>query len=296
MSLESVTQPYSISKELLAVLEKRETSMRLSPLLLIVSAGKNLRSNAILRHQDVAKLLLKSGSNPGAKDVMGKTVVHYGAGAFGTKMTLDVLDMCIRAAKSHHMFGKEVKLHSLKTETMNDKVCIAGGFDPDTHRRCVYLPDEQREVWIKVENISLVELENNGTHEAYPLLSEIQDRFGSTSLHELCMSSPNRGMNENVEAGELLLKKYFTSIYIKDADGMAAFQISSGLAQLAGASRIATLVLERATVEGKAAREKRKEKEYRCAKCKVGLDKNSPICSRCKISRYCGRDCQGMYF
>lgn len=169
-SIESVTQPYSRNGDMLNVLETRETSLRLSPLLLIVSAGKNVYG-ADHRHRDVAKLLLKHGASPVAQDVFGKTAVHYGCGAYGTKMTLEVADMCIRAAKSHHLFGKNVKLHSLNTESMNGKVGIAGGFDPDSERRAVYLPDEIREVWIKVENISLTDKDKDC--KSYPLLSEI---------------------------------------------------------------------------------------------------------------------------
>jgi hypothetical protein len=293
-SIESVTQPYSRNGDMLNVLETRETSLRLSPLLLIVSAGKNVYG-ADHRHRDVAKLLLKHGASPVAQDVFGKSAVHYGCGAYGTKMTLEVADMCIRAAKSHHLFGKNVKLHSLNTESMNGKVGIAGGFDPDSERRAVYLPDEIREVWIKVENISLTDKDKDC--KSYPLLSEIQDRFGSTALHELCMSSPSmRGMTENVDAAELLLKKYHTSIYIRDADGMTPFQLCCGMAQMAGARQISKLVMERAALEGRDARCSRKKKELRCANCKVDLDKNAPVCSRCKITCYCCRDCQVSHF
>lgn len=292
--LEILSQPYSRCREVLNLLERREMSVRLSPLLLIVSAGKNFH-NANHRHVDVAKLLLKHGASPVAQDVFGKTAVHYGCGAYGTKMTLEVADMCIRGAKSHHLFGKDVKLHSLNTESMNGKVGVAGGFDPDSERRAVYLPDEKREAWIKIENMALTEKDEDC--KSCPLLSEIQDRFGSTALHELCMASPTmRGMTENVEAAELLLKKYRTSIYIKDADGMTPFQLCCGVAQMAGASQISKLVMERAAAQGKKATHARKMKELRCANCKVDLDKNAPVCSRCKITCYCCRDCQVCHF
>jgi hypothetical protein len=82
------------SEELLRLLETRETSMRLTPLLLIVSAGKNVlghssdnNENSPFRQSQikVAELLLSYGARPDAKDVCGKTVCHYGAGFMAIK-------------------------------------------------------------------------------------------------------------------------------------------------------------------------------------------------------------------
>merc|ERR1712085_152836 len=104
--------------------------MRLSPLLLIVSAGKTMIGDARSQNfEEVASLLLKHGASPVAKDVLGKTVCHYGAGAMATKTTMDVVDMCIRAAGSHHMYGEEVELHSLNTKEVNGILGTAGGYD-----------------------------------------------------------------------------------------------------------------------------------------------------------------------
>jgi hypothetical protein len=283
-------QPYCRSKELLNLLETRETSIRLSPLLFIVSAGKNIIGTGPQQFQDVAKLLLRNGASPVAKDVLGKTVVHYGAGNMATKMTLDVVDMCIRAAKSHHLFGKDVKLYGLKTEEMNGKSGIAGGFDPDNNRRLVYLPDERREIWVKVENMSL--LKEDSDLKIHDRLTEVQDRMGTISLHELCMPTALTGLPENYEAGVLLLKKHRTSIYIKEPDGVTPFQMSSGIGQMIGARSIAKLVMEAATENGRDARKARQKANLTCAKCMVSLDKSAPICSRCRMVSYCGRDCQ----
>jgi hypothetical protein len=54
-------QPYARNERFLALLNTRETSMRLSPLLLIVSAGKNLGrpTSHEKKHQEAAKLLLR---------------------------------------------------------------------------------------------------------------------------------------------------------------------------------------------------------------------------------------------
>ncbi|KAL7549536.1 hypothetical protein ACHAWF_012802 [Thalassiosira exigua] len=71
----SEPKPYSKSLTMRALLEARETSMRFSPLLLVVSAGKTIVSaSGNQDFQGIAKLLLKYGASPVAKDVLGKTV------------------------------------------------------------------------------------------------------------------------------------------------------------------------------------------------------------------------------
>ncbi|KAL3794265.1 hypothetical protein ACHAWO_006509 [Cyclotella atomus] len=265
--------------------------MRLSPLLLIVSMGKGIGivGGKQQRHQDVAKLLLRAGANPLAKDVFGNTVVHYGAGTLATQMTLEVADMCIRAAKSHHLSGKDVKLHSLNTESMNGKVGVAGGYDPDSERRAVYLLEEKREVWIKIENMALAQ---DDKLEKYPPLTDIQDRMGTISLHELCMPPQVSGMQEKYEAGLFLLKKHRTSIYIQEKDGVTPFEMCSGLGQRMGAWRIAQLVMEVAAETGREAKKKKKVTERTCTKCKTSLQKSPLVCSLCIMVSYCGKDCQ----
>lgn len=144
------------SKELISLLETRETSMRLSPLLLIVSAGKNIQlpPDVLSRHQvEVAKILLKYGARPDAKDVSGKTVCHYGSGMMATNTTMEIATMCIEAAESSHFFGKEVELYDLKNETMNGKQGIARGYDTASNRRAVYIFSDEKQVAVKPENI-----------------------------------------------------------------------------------------------------------------------------------------------
>lgn len=66
-----IDQPYSRNEDIESLLDRRETSFRLSPLLFIVSAGKNAVTFDA-NHREVAKLLLKAGANPDAKDALGK--------------------------------------------------------------------------------------------------------------------------------------------------------------------------------------------------------------------------------
>mmetsp|Transcript_37639 Transcript_37639/g.61458 ORF Transcript_37639/g.61458 Transcript_37639/m.61458 type:complete len:488 (-) Transcript_37639:266-1729(-) len=287
-------RPYSRSANMLALLETRETSMRLSPLLLLVSAGKTMIAlNSVSQDfQGVAKLLLKHGASPVAKDVLGKTICHFGAGAMATKMTLDVVDICIHAAKTHHLHDKEVELHSLNSQEMNGKVGIVGGFDSDTGRRSVYLEKDQREVWIKTENMKLT---GSVDSQSYPPLTDIQDRVGSVSLHELCLPQQISGGPERIDVAEFLLQKHRTSIHTKDTedtDGVSPFQMVSGLGQMVGARGVAKLIMEAATREARQTTKAKRQSKRCCANCKNVLDKEASSCSRCKVARYCGRECQ----
>jgi hypothetical protein len=66
------------SEKLVQLLEFRETSMRLSPLLMMVSISKNIQGNNDMEreHLEVVKLLLQYGARPQAKDVVGKVSEH----------------------------------------------------------------------------------------------------------------------------------------------------------------------------------------------------------------------------
>jgi len=93
------------NKQLVQLLETRETSLRLSPLLMLVSMGKNLAGfeDELGKAQiQVAKVLLEYGARPDARDVCGKTVCHYGMGAMATKMTIQVASLCIQAHQSNN--------------------------------------------------------------------------------------------------------------------------------------------------------------------------------------------------
>lgn len=63
------------SDKLVQLLEFRETSMRLSPLLMMVSVAKSFQgayTGIEVDHLEIAKLLLQYGARPQAKDVAGK--------------------------------------------------------------------------------------------------------------------------------------------------------------------------------------------------------------------------------
>jgi len=268
---------------MIKLLETRDTSMRLSPLLLIVSAGKNVVDQPYMDHKGAAKLLLKSGANPFAKDVLGKTVAHYGAGAMATPMTLEVVDMCILAARSSHLLGKDVELHSLKAN-INGSRGVAGGFDPDSGRRVVYLSEDKKEVWVKPDNIRLVAVENTNQPK---MLLDVQDRMGSVSLHEVLMQ-------DRTDVAEFLLMKHQTSIHTEDMDGVSPMNISTGGGHMMMASGVSKIIADVTRAEAKKFRDAKKQAiERTCANCNKDLGKvGQMMCAACKTVSYCGRECQ----
>ena len=273
----------SRNEKIRKLLETRETSLRLSPLLMIVSAGKNVAGIPKERHTQTASLLLKYGACPDAKDVFGKTVCHYGAGAMATSMTMDVVDMCIRAAQTSYLFGKDVELHSLNKIEMNGLKGIAGGFDSNTGRRSVHLVDQDqggREIWVKPQNIRLLLSESNNKL----MLADVQDRLGSVSLHEVVM-------NDRVDVAEFLLCTHNTSIHTADMDDMSPLKMASMPG--AGMSNVAKMIAVVTRKEGGIKRKSKKQNEKLCASCHKDLGEEGGLkCSACLVVSYCGRECQ----
>ena len=144
---------------MIALLETRETALRLSPLLLVfrmlykvgivvvmdttdpspskdVNATKNrtIVTEPWLKYIDqfeqnlvkVVMELLRYGASPVAKDVCGRTVYFYGASSYATPRSLNAVTMCSNAAMSAHYFGKEVILHGFDTSpnVESDKLAI----------------------------------------------------------------------------------------------------------------------------------------------------------------------------
>lgn len=272
----SSEEPWSRNPKLKALLETRNTSMRLSPLLLIVSAGKNLPAVSKKLHVKIATLLLKYGADPTARDVLGKTVVHYGAGAFATEMTLEVVSMCIEAAKSNHLVGQEIELQNLKTIEMNGKKGVVEGYE--SGRSVVFVCENRKRFCFKSENL------RSASHVKESVsLTDIQDRLGSISLHEVIMQN-------RVDVADFLLKQHNTSIYVQDLDGASPFNMTLGMGTMG--NEVCTMVMNKAQKNAEASRKAKKEKEHICASCGRELGKVVLTCSRCKMVSYCNTDCQ----
>jgi hypothetical protein len=279
------SDPAKPSEALILLLETRETSMRVSPLLMIVSLGKNIpvADPALLAQKQVAiaTMLLKYGARPDAKDVCGKTVCHYGAGQMATDMTMQVVDMCIPAAQSSHLFGKNVELYGLSNESMNGSPGIARGYIAGTGRRAVYLLDQNKEMAIKPGNIRLIDAPNEA--EPRPNLCDIQDRLGCVSLLEVLMTN-------RADVAEFLLDKHDARIDIADWDGYSpksmALRPGTGMVTSVG-----PMIMKRAMKQGRA---EKKADKGQCSKC--GKIESSTlvlsVCAKCKVVQYCSRECQ----
>eukprot|EP00978_Attheya_sp_CCMP212_P003707 scaffold7843_cov47-Attheya_sp.AAC.2 len=292
------SDPSNPSKDLIRLLETRETSMRVSPLLMIVSLGKSIpvadpsADPALLAQRQVAiaTMLLKYGARPDAKDVCGKTVCHYGAGQMATDMTMKVVDMCIPAAQSSHLFGKQVQLYGLRNESMNGKIGTAKGYIAGTPgRRAVYLLEEKKEMAIKPGNICLIGGSRpQNEAEPRPNLCDIQDRLGSVSLLEVFMTN-------RPDVAKFLLDKHNASIDVADWDGFSpkSMAVKPGVGMV---TEVGPKIMKRAMKQGRA---EKKADKGQCSKCGAVESSSSTstlvilsVCARCKVVQYCSRDCQ----
>lgn len=271
------------------LMEKRETSFRMSAILFVVAISKHplivqLATGRRVVDMDfvgVAKALLKYGARPDAKDVSGKTASHYGVGSMATEITLQTADYCIQASKSCKHFGETVVLHGLSNEAYNGQSCTLGGYIADTDRRVVYLEKDGKTKELAIAPKNIMYENRTILDEAYKLV-DIPDRLGSVALHEVIMSN-------RTDVAGILLDKYDASLDVKCEGDVTprsmSFQPFGGLHGS---------VIEMA---GKhATRTRPKNQELReCHKCKAKETNGGPELSRCKSCRdafYCSRECQ----
>mmetsp|Transcript_6693 Transcript_6693/g.9713 ORF Transcript_6693/g.9713 Transcript_6693/m.9713 type:complete len:543 (+) Transcript_6693:55-1683(+) len=276
--------------ELTRMLETRLTSMRLSPLVFTIAAGKNLMPlpNAPPReHAKVVKLLLQYGANPYAKDVVGKTVCHYGAGMMATDWTLELVDMCIEASKSAHLFGKEVEIINAENASWNGKRGIAGGYLVDSKKRIVQIQNADgeghAELAVSTTKLQLANEADQLSVRPLPPLVDVQDRMGSVCMHEVLMS-------QREDVAKLLLTKYDASIDIEDADGSSPRSMALNSMGMM-ASSVSPIIAKIAIAKG---REEKKQEKVTCDKCKAPEPTPGAFqeCARCKSVRYCSKACQ----
>ena len=78
------------------LLEQRMTGFRLSPLLMTLAFCKtphivhNLTGTVVQNYVETARVLLKYGARPDAKDVSGKNATHFGAGSKANSDSLEI--------------------------------------------------------------------------------------------------------------------------------------------------------------------------------------------------------------
>jgi hypothetical protein len=272
------------SPELIQLLERRETCLRLTPLLMVVSMGKNLRignaSTLDSQQVKVVELLLKYGARPDARDVCGKTVCHYGMGAMATRMTMDAVELCVQAQESSHLFGKEVELVGLKTASMNGQQGWCKGFVTESGRRAVYLPHKKQTITVKPANLKLIS--NDGTTIPKPInLCDITDRLGAVCLLEVIQA-------DRTDVAEKLLNDFNPNLDIEDCDGVSPRNMSIAMAMV---SSVAEMVKKAAT---RRAIQERNDMKMQCSKCgkKESAELKMKCCAKCKIVQYCSSECQ----
>jgi len=140
----------------------------------------------------------------------GKLFVIMGqVDTFAMEITLDIIGMCMHAAETHHMYGREVQLYSLNTQSINGRRGIIGGFNPDGGRGSVYLPDEHKKVWIKSDKMTLIEPIDPQTPRV-----DVQDRVGMVALHDLCLPEKDTGYPERDDMVIFSFEKHQSCINI----------------------------------------------------------------------------------
>jgi len=179
-----------------------------------------------------------------------------------------------------------VELHGLKKVEMNGIKGVAGGYNPDNDRRVFYylLEDTMKEVWVKPINMRLVENNENGGNdddgkENKPL-TDVQDRLGSVSLHEVVMQ-------DRIDVAEFLLLDHSTSIHTEDADGMSPLKMSTECGSIMS-SRVSKLIFDKTRKEGK-----QNNRTRTCGNCQTNLGNIEGMrCTGCKTVIYCSKECQ----
>lgn len=274
---------------LIHLLETRETSMRHTPLLCLVAMGKNLTGlspNARDQNQlEVARLLLRAGARPDAKDVLGKTACHYGAGTMATATSMEMVKFCSAAAESSHLFWRQVKLSGLNNKALNGKRGVCRGYLVETGRRAVYVVDKEKEIAVKPENLVLVNDDVTTLPiERRPKLCDIQDRLGGVALLEVFMSN-------RVDVARFLLDDLQASIEVADWDGYSPKSMAMNRQTQ---SVVTPLVMVAAM---KLARADKKAAYNRCARCEVAdsMERSLAMCKQWYVLYfYTLSSCQAM--
>jgi len=271
--------------ELGKLLERRETGMRMTPLLVTLALSK-VKSTVShwtrvrevdMNHVGVIKLLLFHGARPDCKELTGKTIIHYGAGSHASAETLKVAGYCFDATKTSAYFGKKVILRNLKNEEYNGLTGTLGGYVAVSGRRQVTLDtDDEKKLALLPKNIFSYREDEEVCifDESRNLLNE-RDRVGSTSLAEVFMS-------QRVDVAEWLIARN-VSVDLPDPTGTTVRKMANSRNPF-GVSTMNDLIR-------KYIKRVEKVERNRCWECKRVTD-DDQCCSRCKLAVYCSRECQ----
>lgn len=278
------------SDERTHLLERRESGIRLSPLLLAIAISK-VKSytcqitgtrEADMNHVKVVKVLLRYGARPDCKELTGKSAVHYAAGSRATVDSLKMADYILEATKSCAYVGKRVTLRNLNKLEYNGLEGTLCGFDAETGRRQVTF-DCGKQLSLLPKNIFSLGEEGDRKEvciydSSRNLLNEC-DRVGTISLHEVFLSNHNGG---RVDVAEFLVERN-VSVDITPPCGNSVRKLvyiptPFGASEMHGVLRKYIVKME-------------KVEDNRCWGCKEVAEKLSH-CSRCKLANYCSSVCQ----
>jgi ankyrin repeat protein len=267
------------------LLERRESCFRAPPMILVLANAKHPQvvqqvTGTLMSQMDhlgVAKALLQYGARPDAKDVAGKTAVHWGAGAVSNDITRTIAEYCIAAARTSHAYGKTVTLDELSKQEYNGLCGTLGGYIVDKDRRVVHVEvdGEPKELSLLPKNIFL---EGKSIIKKDYNLVDIQDRTGSVALHEVIMGG-------GVESASFLCNKHNASVDVAENNGVTPRLLANS--PIGGLGSPAMDVIKKHANRQKSAMNK-------CNKCKKRekVEYSFSRCSRCQKVFYCSRDCQ----
>mmetsp|Transcript_2551 Transcript_2551/g.3720 ORF Transcript_2551/g.3720 Transcript_2551/m.3720 type:complete len:569 (+) Transcript_2551:145-1851(+) len=285
---QAIKQTAEDSEERMHLLERRETGMRLTPLLLAVAISKckpyacgiTGTNIAAMNHMKVVKLLLQYGARPDCKEASGKTMVHYCAGSYATEESLKMSEYAIEASKTSAHFGKRVFLKNLSKIEYNGKVGKLGWFMPENGRRQVTLDGGNKQLALLPKNIfpfaGVGNEEEACIYDGSRKLVNDYDRLGNISMHEVIMS-------ERVDVAKFLIKQG-QSVDIAPVCGMTIRKMASrsmphGVSTMISVIRKYIVDLERV-------------ERNRCHGCREVFNEKLKNCSRCRKTFYCSTECQ----
>ena len=170
-----------------------DTTFRLTPLMVAILGHYHLVDASF--HDafiGMVRLLLKHGANPFARDMMGRTVVHYATSLYFNKSRspkgLEMAQLCIDASHLYHKVNKVVTLHGLTRAELNGSTGYCGGYDTETGRLVVYLSTKdgsfkKKPISVKTNNIQVMEnTKQCPSNSISKPLVDYENRFGETAL------------------------------------------------------------------------------------------------------------------
>ena len=275
-----------------ALLETRYSHLRLSLLMLHMASQMFLDPmSQSMNHMIVATILLRFGARPDAKDLTGKTIIHYAAGPMATPATLCIASYCIAASRVSAYFGKRVVVDGMDEEdNLNQTFAIVQGYDIGTGC-CMVQTNETKDgsrQTLLIDPCNLFQsLGGPCIEDRNRKLVDEQDRNGMTALHHILLSSRRH------DVFKFLVEEQGCSIDLKDANGFCArdmlFHSIPDLPRSPFLEEFILLKIEKC---------RQKAQLNRCAFCQKRQkdDSNSKLrfshCSRCTMVVYCSEECQ----